>query len=108
LEVVAELHAFRIERAERASLVDAAHAQAHAAAFIADKPAVRKIVARRGKAAGVTAAKARKVAIIVRSLAGIQAAAEAEPARGPICHWSGLGVGRSPAQAERRHDECED
>src|SRR6266481_6955008 len=53
-EVVTELHAFAIERAEIAKScipVDAAHAQTHAAAFAADKPAVRKIVAHIGKAA---------------------------------------------------------
>ena len=66
LEVVAELHAFAIERAERSSLADAVRAQAHAAAaFVADKPAVRKIVARRGKAVGGTAVKARNVAVRV-------------------------------------------
>src|ERR1700724_4900667 len=61
LEVVAELHALVIKRAEiaeRSIPVDAAHAQTHAAAFAADKPAVRKIVAHRGKAgSGVTAAE---------------------------------------------------
>src|SRR6188768_3153192 len=102
LEVVAELHAFGIERAERAGLVEAA--QAHGAAFIADKPAVRKIVARRGKAAGVAAAKAGKNAVGIGTLAGIQIAAEAEPARGPVSHRGGLGVGGSPAKAERRDE----
>src|SRR6266481_2230007 len=67
LELVAKLHAFGIARAERASLVDAA--QAHATAFIADKPAVRKIGARRGKAPAVSATKAPKIAIGVRTLA---------------------------------------
>src|ERR1019366_2645283 len=68
-EVVAELHAFVTQIAERGILGDAvhaqAHAQAHAAAFAADKPAVGKIVARIGKApaSDVAAAKARKVAV---------------------------------------------
>src|SRR6202158_5683144 len=74
LEVVAELHALErggADIAERSILIGAAHAQTHAAAFAADKPAVRKIVAHRGKAAasGVTAVKARKVAGSVRALA---------------------------------------
>src|SRR6202171_2283889 len=74
LEVVAELHALVIQRAkiaERSIPVDAVHAQTHAAAFVADKPAVRKIVAHRGKdaASGVTAVKARKVTVSVRALA---------------------------------------
>src|ERR1700730_12174234 len=73
LEVVAELHALVIKRAEiaeRSIPVDAVHTQTHAATFAADKPAVRKIVAHRGKAAasGVTAVKARKVAVSVRAL----------------------------------------
>src|SRR6202023_2995700 len=82
-EVVAELHAFGIERAEVAKsciLVDAAHAQTHAAAFAADKPAVRKIVAHIGKAAasGVAAVKAQKVAVSVRALADGYIATDAE------------------------------
>src|SRR6476620_11828093 len=73
LEVVAELHALVIERseiAERSDLVEAV--QTDAAAFGSDKPAVRKIVAHMGSAAGpgVTAVKARKVAVSVRALAG--------------------------------------
>src|SRR6266851_110894 len=113
LEVVAELHALVIKRAdiaERSILVDAVHAQTHAAAFAADKPAVRKTVAHIGKAAasGVTAVKARKVAVSVRVLAGGQIATEADgPAWDPICHGSGLGMGRSPAETERRQYECE-
>src|SRR6476660_4804205 len=100
-EVVAELHAFVIKRAEIAERipVDAAHAQTPAA-FAADKPAVRKIVARIGKAAasGVTAVKARKVAVSVRALADGWVAAQADgPAWDPICHRGGLGMGRSPA-----------
>src|SRR5260370_30244315 len=112
LEVVAELHAFVIKRAEiaeRAIPVDAAHAESPAA-FAADKPAVGKIVARIGKAgaSGVTAVKARKVAVSVRALAGGQIATEAEgPAWGPICHRRGLGMGRSPALTERRQYEYE-
>src|ERR1700731_1454977 len=101
LEVVAELHALVIKRAEiaeRSILVDAVHAQTHAAAFAADKPAVRKIVAHRGKAAasGVTAVKARKVAVSVRALAGGQTTEADGPAWGPIWHRGGLGMGRSP------------
>src|SRR6202165_2085067 len=113
LEVVAELHALVSERAdiaERSILIGAAHAQTHAAAFAADKPAVRKIVAHIGKAAasGVTAVKARKVAVSVQTLAGGRIAAEAEgPAWDPICHRGSLGVGRSPAQTERRQYQCE-
>src|SRR5580765_6650852 len=104
LEVVAELHALVIKRAdiaERSILVDTVHAQTHAAAFAADKPAVRKIVARIGKAAasGVTAVKARKVAVSVRALADGWVAAQADgPAWDPICHRGGLGMGCSPAQ----------
>src|SRR5260370_516906 len=70
LEVVAELHAFVIKRAaERCILVEAVHAQTHAAALAADEPAVRKVVARVGKAAasGAAAVKARKVAVGVRA-----------------------------------------
>src|SRR5258705_12921831 len=96
--------------AERSILVDAVHAQTHAAAFAADKPAVRKIVAHIGKAAalGVTAVKARKVAVSVRALTVGQIATEAGgPAGDPICHRGGLGVGGSPAQTERRQYECE-
>src|SRR6267378_8605413 len=110
LEVVAELHAFIIDIAERASLVDAVHAQTHAAAFAADKPAVREIVAHIGKAAasGITAVKARKVAVSVRVLAGGWIATEADgPAWDPICNGVGLGMGRSPAETERRQYECE-
>src|SRR5258706_2768215 len=73
-EVVAELHALVIKRgdiAERSVLVDAVHPRTHAATLGADKPAVRKIVAHIGNAAlGVTAVKARKVAVSVRALAG--------------------------------------
>src|SRR3984893_16489868 len=105
-EVVAELHAFVIKRvAERSVLVDAVHAQTHAAAFAADKPAVRKIVAHIGKAAasGVTAVKARKVAVSVRALADGQIATEADgPAWDPICYRGGLGVGSSRAPTECR------
>src|SRR5450631_458532 len=113
LEVVAELHALVIKRAEiteRSIQVDAVHAQTHAAAFAADKPAVRKIVAHIGKAAasGVTALKARKVAVSVRVLADGQIATEADrPAWNPIVHSGGLGMGRSPAQTERRQYQCE-
>src|SRR5262245_48648527 len=62
LELVAELRALVLKRAdiaERSKLVDAIHAQPHGAAFAADKPAARKIVARIGKAAasGVAAVK---------------------------------------------------
>src|SRR6266849_8882018 len=105
LEGVAELHAFVIKRAniaERCILVDAVHAQTHAA--------YRKIVAHIGKAAasGVTAVKARKVAVSVRALADGYIATEADgPAWDPICHRGGLGMGRSPAQTERRQYECE-
>src|SRR6266481_7968217 len=78
-EVVAELHALVIKRgdiAERSILVDAVHAQTHAAAFAADKPAVRKIGAHIGKAAsGVTAVK---VAVSVRALADSWIAPEAD------------------------------
>src|SRR6266481_5631884 len=105
-EAVAELHAFGIERAEIAkSCIPVDAAQAHAAAFAADKPAVRKIVAHIGKAAAsrVTAVKARKVAVSVRALAGGWIATEADgPAWGPICHGGGLGMGRSLAWTERR------
>src|SRR5229473_565826 len=100
---VAEPHALVIKRADiakRSILVDAVHAQTHAAAFAANKPAVRKIVTHRGKAAtsGVTAVKARKVAVSVRALADGQIATEADgPVWGPICHRGGLGMGRSPA-----------
>src|ERR1700730_13557698 len=113
LEVVAELHALVSERsdiAERSILIGAAHTQTHAAAFAADKPAVRKIVAHIGKAAasGVTAVKARKVAVSVRALVAGQIAAEADgPAWEQICHRGGLGMGWSPAQTERRQYECE-
>src|ERR1700730_823666 len=112
LEIVAELHALVIKRAEiaeRSIPVDAAHAQTHAAAFAADKPAVRKIVAHRGKAAsGVTAVEARKVAVSVGALADRWIATEAGgPAWNPIVHGGGLGMGRSPAQTERRQYQCE-
>src|SRR3981189_2957467 len=105
LEGVAELHAFVIKRAniaERSILVDAVHAQTHAA--------YRKIVVHIGKAAaaGVTAVKARKVAVSVRALAGGQIATEADgPAWDPIGHGGGLRIGRSPAQTERRQYQCE-
>ena len=108
LEVVAELHAFGLERAERTRLVDAAQAHAakthatQAAAFIADKKAVAEIVACRGKAAGRNAVKARKTAIDVHALAGIQIAAEAEPARGPVVDRSRLRMSCRPAEAKRR------
>src|ERR1700737_3613107 len=74
LEVIAELHALVIKRAdiaERSILVDAVHAQTQAAPLPPQKPAVRKIVAHMGKAAasGVTAVKARKAAVSVRALA---------------------------------------
>src|SRR5258708_36962254 len=83
LEVVAELHALVIKRAdiaERSVLVDAVHAQTHAAAFAADKPAVRKIVAHIGKvaASGATAVKARQCAVSVRALADGWIATEAD------------------------------
>jgi len=113
VEIVTELYAFGIDRAEiaeRCILVDAVHAQTDAAAFAADKPAIRKIVARVGKAAasGVTAVEAGKVAIRVRALAGGRITTEADrPAWEPICHGRGLGMGRSPAQAERRQYQCE-
>src|ERR1700730_7533155 len=63
IEVVAELHAVAGERGDIApasTLTKAVHAQPHSAAFAADKPAVRKIVAR-GKAAAsdVAAVEAR-------------------------------------------------
>ena len=108
LERVAKPHASSLERAERAGLVDAAQAQARtqAAAFAADKPAVRKIVPR-GKAAGATVLKAREAGLRVRALPGIQIAAEAEPARRPIGHRGSLGVSRSPAQTKRRYDKHE-
>src|SRR5215475_6090803 len=103
LEVVAELHAFTIERAERSGLVDAAHVQTHSAALAADKQPVGKIVARVGK----VLAKARKVAVDVRTFAGGRIAGEAErPARGPIGQRGGLGLG-SRAQAERRQYQSE-
>src|SRR5450759_5319 len=113
LEVVAELHAFGIKRTEVAksrTLVDAAQAQTHPAAFAADKPAVRKIVAHIGNAAAprVTAVKARKVAVSVRTLADGQIATKTDgPTWEPIWHRSGLGMGRWPAQTERRQYECE-
>src|SRR5580700_5540666 len=112
LEVVADLRTFVIKRgriAERAILAEAAQVQTHAAAFATDKPAVRKIVAHGGKAAapGITAVKARKVAVGVRTLAGRLIATEAEgPAWNPVRHRRGLGVGRSPAQTERRQYQC--
>jgi hypothetical protein len=102
LEVVAELHALVRKRAgiaERSSLIDAVHAQTHAAAFAADKPAVRKIVA----PPGVAAVEARQAA------AGGRIAPEADgPAWNQIGHRGRLGIGRSPAQAERRRQyQCE-
>src|SRR5665811_310936 len=100
----------RADIAERAILLDAVHAQTHAAAFAADKPAVRKMIAQIGKAAasGVTAVEARKVAVSVRALVDGWIAAEADgPAWDPICHRGGLGMGRSPAQTERRQYACE-
>ena len=65
LKVVAELHAFVTQRVHRAQC--AFLAEAEAAAFAADKPAIREIDARIGQAAGVkvTAAKARKIAVAV-------------------------------------------
>jgi len=113
LEVVAELHAFVMKRAditERSVLVDAVHAQTHAATFATDKPAARKIVAQIGRAAATsaTAVKARKVGVSVRALVDGWIAAEADgPAWDPICHRGGLGMGRSPAQTERRQYACE-
>jgi hypothetical protein len=110
LKVVAELHALvtkRADIAEPVGLADAGHAQTQAAAFAADKPAVREIVAR-AAASGVTAAKARKVAVAVPAQAEAWIATEADgPAWDPIGHGSGLGMGRSPAQTERRQHQCE-
>ena len=60
LKVIAELYAFVIGRADIAKRfipVDAVHAQTHAAAFAADKPAVRKFVAHIATASGGTAIK---------------------------------------------------
>jgi hypothetical protein len=57
-------------------VAEAVHAQTQSAALAADKPAVRKIVAR-GKAAASATVKARKGAVRVRALVGGQAAAEA-------------------------------
>jgi len=77
-EVVTELHAFVGERwcfAEYSGLTEAVHAQTQSAAFAADKPAVRKIVAR-GKAAASATIKGRKSAVRVRALVGGQVAAE--------------------------------
>src|ERR1700737_613016 len=108
LEVIAELYAFVIERtdiAESSILVDAVHAQTHAATFGADEPAVRKIVAHMGKAAasGAAAVKARKIAVSVRARADGQIVTEADgPAWDPICYWGGLGVSGSRAQTECR------
>src|SRR4051794_38471112 len=79
LKIVAGLHAFIMKRAaERAGLVDAADAETRAAGSAADKPAVRKINARRGKAAGVAAVEACKAAVNVRALADGQVALEAD------------------------------
>src|SRR4051794_15887346 len=104
LEVVAELCAFgrkRAEVAERSKPAKAVHA--HAAACAAEKPAVRKIVARLGNTAAV---KARKVAVSDRAL--VDGATEAgRPIRDPIWHRAGLGMRRSPAQTERRQYYCQ-
>lgn len=112
LEVVAELYALVGERAdiaERATLAEAVHAETHGAAFAADKPAVRKIGARIGKAvASGTEVKARKVAVAVQALDAGRIAAEAEgAARDPVAQRGDLGVGRLPAQAERHQSEYE-
>ena len=64
LQAVAELHAFAIERAETAERALAEAAEAHAVALAADKKAVRKIVARVGRAVSdVAEVEARKVAV---------------------------------------------
>src|SRR4051812_41692549 len=115
LEAVAKLHAFGIDRAEIAKggiLPDAAQAQAHAhaATLAADEPAARKIIAHVGNAAatGVTAVKARKVAVGGRALASRRIVTEAEgPAWCPICQRGGLGVDRWRAQRKRSHNQCE-
>src|ERR1700692_214258 len=95
--------------AERCILVEAVHAQAHAAAFVADEPAVRKIVAHIGKAAtsGAATVKARKGAVSVRALAVSRIATEAEQrAWDPIRHGGGLGMRGSAAQTECRQRQC--
>src|SRR5882757_7420783 len=78
LEVVTELHAFVGERwcfAECSGLAEAVHAQTQSAAFAADKPAVREMVAR-GKTAASATVKARKSTVRVRALVGGRTAAE--------------------------------
>src|ERR1700732_1217091 len=77
-EVITELHAFVGERwccAECSGLAEAVHAQTQSAAFAADEPAVRKIVAR-GKGAASATVKDRTSAVRVQALVGVQAAAE--------------------------------
>src|ERR1700741_3157348 len=89
LEVVAELRTFVTEIAERGTRGDAARSKSHAA-FSADKPTVRKIVARSGEgSASVTELKAREVAISVCVLAGRRAAETHRPAWGPISQRGG-------------------
>src|SRR6185369_11280402 len=80
-EAVAELYAFAIDRAESAERTLAEAAEAHAAALAADKKAVRKIVARIGRAVSdVAEVEARQVAVCVRVLTRI-AAESHRPAR---------------------------
>src|SRR5947209_2008735 len=77
LKIVAGLHAFIMKRAaERARLVDAVHPEPNAAGSAADKPAVRKIHAHRGKAASGLAAV--EAAVNVRALPDGQIAMKAD------------------------------
>src|SRR5206468_12634134 len=104
LQAVAELNAFAIERAETAGRTLAETAEAQAAALAADKKAVRKIVARVGRAVSdVAEVEARKAPVSVRALACI-AAKTHRPAGNPVIHRRSLGVGRSRAQAQHRHN----
>lgn len=109
LQAVAELHAFAIERPETAEGALAETAEAHGVALAADKKAVRKIVARIGRTVSdVAEVKARKVPVRVRALVRRRISPESHrPARNPITHRPGLGVGRLPAQTEHRRGKYE-
>ena len=99
-----------IKRAEIAKRILVEAAQAHAAALAADKKAVRKIVARIGKAAasGVTEVKARKVPVTYPGSGRWSDRHRTHgPAWDPITHGRGLGIDRPLAETERRQCDCE-
>src|SRR5579872_4927077 len=92
LEIVADLRAFIGETGHAAPRCAAETVQRRAAAFAADKPAVRQVVAR-GEAAAcgdrvaIKRHQARQAGVAVRALARAETTAEATwPGRGPIWH----------------------